>query len=177
MLALTGAIGFRLLKRLGLARIRSGYPLHRIRSRLVANLRTTGAGGRATTQRNGIHLNCIFLSLSHLNGEDATVIAHTVDDGLATLRRTRPLKLKIDVRIVDDTQQEQPVSRVIAEKGAQESAIAWVRYIRRYPERKAHRALRRRDRLVGLNRARLRQCQNGRSGARSRARERPRALP
>ena len=38
--------GFRLLERLGLAPIRRVSLLHRIRSRLVANLWTTGAGGK-----------------------------------------------------------------------------------------------------------------------------------
>jgi hypothetical protein len=57
----------------------------------------------------------VIASSARVDGEDAPVVAHAVDDRLASLGGTRSLKLKIHVGIVHKTQQEQLVADVIAE--------------------------------------------------------------
>jgi len=95
------------------------------------------------------------------------VVADAVDYCLATLIRTRSLKLKIHMGVVHDTHQEQLVSGVIAKERAYESAVAWARHVRRYLDRKAHRAGRGRDRFIGAYRTRREHSENDRGCARS----------
>jgi hypothetical protein len=58
----------------------------------------------------------VITSSARVDGKNAPVVAHAVDDSLASLGGTGSLKLKIHVRIVDNTHQEQLVPDVIAEE-------------------------------------------------------------
>jgi hypothetical protein len=57
----------------------------------------------------------VIASSARVNGLNAPVVSHAVDDRLASLGGTRSLKLKIYVGIVHKAQQKQLVSDVIPE--------------------------------------------------------------
>jgi len=58
----------------------------------------------------------VIASSARVDGLNAPVIAHAVDDRLASFGGTGSLKLEVHVGIVHNTQQEQLVSDVVSEK-------------------------------------------------------------